>query len=372
MSDAKSVLERAGDRRERMLIQVGPAHGSGGIADIMRIIDDWAKSSCRPIRTVSTSCDGSSTKRLLVGIVGISRALALMIASPHALVHVHSSSNGSFLRKSVILLAAGALRRPTVLQIHSGAFDSFVMAGSRGRRRFVAFVLRQADVVVVTNVATQRFIRDLQPLVPAVVVPNPATMVCGAQTDSSSRQVLFLGRLGRTKGTDVLLEAVRGLQVANVDAEFVLAGDGSDENVHAAIAKFPAPSRVHLLGWVDRQRVHQLLHESSILCQPSRSEGLPMALLQAMGHGLACIVTPVGGMADIIRDGVNGLIVPTNDPHALTEALRKLLDDPALRRTLGHAAYACIQADFLPDTVMRRLDEIYATVPAHQTHVGRR
>lgn len=353
-----------GAARDPVLIQVGPARAPGGISDVMRAIDDWSRASGQTTVIVNTSCGGSVFRRAGVGIAGILRATWVMHTTPRALVHVHSASNGSFLRKTAVVLAARSAGRPVLLHIHGGGFSAFTTGGSRLRRPWVSAVLRRADAICVVSEQVKQAVHELEPDVPISVLPNPATLLCGRLTDSRQRRVLFLGRLGLTKGTDVLLAAIELLQSANVTADFVLAGDGDVEGARAAVLRLPAPSNVQVPGWVDRTEVHRLLHESSVFCLPSRYEGLPMALLQAMGHGLACVVTPVGGMGEIVIDGVNGLVVPQDDPEALAVAVGALLDDPDIRACVGRRAARGTGGVYSPQIVMRQLDGIYGALLA--------
>ena len=358
-----------GAARDTVLIQVGPARAPGGISDVMRAIDGWSHASGRVTVLVNTSCDGSVLRRAGVGLAGVLRAAWAILTTPRSLVHVHAASNGSFLRKSVVVLTARLTGRPILLHIHGGGFSAFATGGSRLRRSWVSAVLRRADAVCVVSEQVKQAVHQLAPEVPVSVLPNPATLLCGRLTDSRQRRVLFLGRLGLTKGTDVLLTAIRLLQSADVAAPFVLAGDGGVEGTRAAVLRLPTPSCVQVPGWVDEVDVHRLLHESSVFCLPSRYEGLPMALLQAMGHGLACVVTPVGGMGEVVIDGVNGLVVPQDDPESLAVAVGALLEDSDLRACLGRRAAHDIERSYSPDIVMRRLDGIYSALLADR---GRR
>ena len=92
-----------------------------------------------------------------------------------------------------------------------------------------------------------------------------------------------------------------------------------------------------------------------------------MALLQAMGHGLACVVTPVGGMADIIVSGVNGVLVPTGDSNDLACVLKGLLENPQRRAALGKGAAATIQSGYTAEVVMERMAEAYRDAAARRT-----
>jgi glycosyltransferase involved in cell wall biosynthesis len=87
-----------------------------------------------------------------------------------------------------------------------------------------------------------------------------------------------------------------------------------------------------------RDDVPRLLTGLDIFALSSRQEGLPLALMEAMATGLPCLATSVGGIPEIVRDGVEGLLVPAGDPQALSSALRRLVADPGLRNRLGSAA----------------------------------
>lgn len=353
-----------GTALDPVFIQIGPARMSGGISDVMRAIDLWSNASGRATVTVNTSCDGSALRRSGMGVAGLLRAAWIIYATPGSLVHVHTASNGSFVRKSVVVLIARSAGRPILMHIHGGGFAAFATGGSRLRQSWVSAVLRRTDAVCVVSEQMKQAVHRLEPEASVSVLPNPATLICGRLTDPRSRRILFLGRLGHTKGTDVLLAAIRLLQSADVAAHFVLAGDGDVDGTRTAVMRLPAPSCVQVPGWVGEVDVHRLLHESSIFCLPSRFEGLPMALLQAMGHGLACVVTPVGGMGEVVTNATNGLVVPADDPEALAVAIGALLEDPSLRVRFGRSAARDIQRSYSPEIVMRRLDEIYATLLA--------
>jgi glycosyltransferase involved in cell wall biosynthesis len=97
---------------------------------------------------------------------------------------------------------------------------------------------------------------------------------------------------------------------------------------------------------------------------PSLWEGFPIALLSAMAAGLPVIVTPVGGVPEVVKDGINGLIVPVGDPAALAEAIRKVQEDPVGASGLGRAAAATIRDRYSHRTTARRIMEIYERVLA--------
>src|SRR5204863_7471061 len=118
----------------------------------------------------------------------------------------------------------------------------------------------------------------------------------------------------------------------------LVAGDGDErERVERRARELALPAdRVRFLGF--RRDVPRLLAASDFFVLPSRTEGLPLCLLEAMAQGLPAIATPVGGVPEVIEEGITGLLTPVEDPAALAEAIRRLAAEPALRARMGAAA----------------------------------
>jgi len=104
--------------------------------------------------------------------------------------------------------------------------------------------------------------------------------------------------------------------------------------------------------------------EAQVLCLPSRREGVPLVLLEAMSFGLPVIATPVGGVADYVEHEDNGLLVPPGDIDALAVSIAMLAADPELRARLGEAGRRRIAEQAGPDTIARRWRETYAELGA--------
>jgi glycosyltransferase involved in cell wall biosynthesis len=181
------------------------------------------------------------------------------------------------------------------------------------------------------------------------VVPNAAARECA---------ILTLGVLGERKGTYDILRAVPLVLDQCPGAEFWLGGDGDVEGVRAAIAAAPWGTRVRLPGWVEGAEKAGYLARAGVFLLPSYAEGLPVAVLEAMAHGLAVITTPVGGIPDAVVDGETGIMVPPGDVPAIARACVSLLRDADLRARLGACARRRVEDRF---EVSRVLGELYAT-----------
>ena len=140
-----------------------------------------------------------------------------------------------------------------------------------------------------------------------------------------------------TKGLSVLIEAVG--KVAHLDNfHLLLVGTGMDKEPYlTAIKNSPLGERLHVTGY--RTDAPELMAASDILVQASISgEGLPRAVMEAMGYGTPAIVTVTGGSKEVVIDGVNGCVVPVKDSQAIADKIEYLYRDPALVTSMGIAA----------------------------------
>ena len=173
---------------------------------------------------------------------------------------------------------------------------------------------------------------------------------------------LFLGRLSPVKGPDVLLEAVRLLRERLPRAAFVLTGEGQlRAPLEAAVREHHLQEHVFFAGAVARESVAEYLAACDLLVLPSRSEGLPHAVLEAMAFGRPVVASSVGGVPEVVENGVTGLLVPPEDPRALAGGLERLLADSELCERYGAAARAAFERrEHTWSRVARDLEALYA------------
>jgi glycosyltransferase involved in cell wall biosynthesis len=137
------------------------------------------------------------------------------------------------------------------------------------------------------------------------------------------------------------------------------AGDGAERPAFEAAAQAAGiADRVRALG--DRGDVPRLLRGFTVYAMSSRTEGYSIALLEACASGLPIVATDVGGNREIVREGVNGLLVPAGDPPALAAALARLLDDPARAAAMASAGLAFVRAEGSLEAMAARYRLVYA------------
>jgi glycosyltransferase involved in cell wall biosynthesis len=164
----------------------------------------------------------------------------------------------------------------------------------------------------------------------------------------------FAGRINAQKALDVLLEAL-----AQVDGPtLALAGDGPErERLEARARELELDGRVRFLGARTRTEVLELFAAADAAVLTSAWENFPHTVVEALAVGTPVLGTTVGGVAEVVRDGENGLLVPPGDPSAFAETLRRYLGDDALQERLRKAAPGSVE-HLQPDRVYAELQQI--------------
>lgn len=151
--------------------------------------------------------------------------------------------------------------------------------------------------------------------------------------------LLYMGRLRPYKGIDLMLRALARLRASGIDARAVVAGKGSDEGRLRALAgELDVAASVDFAGFVSQDRKVELLRRCWVHVLPSAKEGWGLTVLEAGAAGTASVVSDSPGLRDSVAEGETGLRVPHGDVSALAAALRRVIEDPALRDGLGRGA----------------------------------
>jgi glycosyltransferase involved in cell wall biosynthesis len=250
-------------------------------------------------------------------------ALALVRLPTTDVVHVHLSERGSFLREGPLVLLARRRGLATIATIHGASFIPFAYR----RPRVASAVLRSANLVTCLDRDTLAHVKRLAPDTPSVLVPNPIFVDARlTPADTTDEVVVFAGEIGRRKGADVLCRAWDLVVRQRPNARCVMIGP---------VADFAPPStkRLRVLPPVGRMELMHILRDARVIALPSRAEGMPMVLAEAMSLGRPVVSTPVGAVRELVDQG--GFIVPVGDEIRLAARLVDLLSDPELARAIG-------------------------------------
>jgi glycosyltransferase involved in cell wall biosynthesis/O-antigen/teichoic acid export membrane protein len=324
----------------------GGTAAPGGMSRMARhIAEAWARAGLQPPLRVIDSTGGRRRWGTAPHFALIClRILHDGLRGRIALLHLHIAEGGSLLRKGTLLLLGRMLGVPVVLHLHGARFAGACNAMPNWLRRLLVALLGQADLLLTLGTRSHRFLTGTLGLPGrrVLVLANAVPAACHgpARADGGPCRLLFLGALGPRKGLDVLLDALTAPGLAGADWDLRIAGDGDTAPWCRAVQARGLADRTRILGWVDPAATSRLLAEADILLLPSRHEGLPVAILEAMARGVPVIATDVGDVADAVGHGLTGLLVPPGDAAALAAAIVQLVTAPALRARMGAAARA--------------------------------
>lgn len=259
-------------------------------------------------------------------------ALAARLGGCSVLVHAHGGNVETWLTSRRAALVMRASMWPA---------DEVVAVWEAGCRA-LAGVLGPHRVSLVDNgVDTDRF----RPAAPVDRVPR----------------VLYVGLLTPRKGVLDLMTASHMLADEGLEHELLLLGGTPDEGPQAAEpVRAAAEGRATLLGTRQPEQMPAAYAEGDVFCLPSWWEAMPLSVLEAMASGLPVVATDVGDVSRLVEDGVIGYVVPARSPQELAGALRKLLDDPDLRRRMGRAARRRAEERFSGAATARAVGALYA------------
>jgi glycosyltransferase involved in cell wall biosynthesis len=236
----------------------------------------------------------------------------------------------------------------------------------------VRAMIRSSDrVTVVSQTLLDRVITSVPEAIESLsLIHNTVpTSFARATGDASSVRaetkprwdVLLVGSLIHRKGGDVLLDALAEVVHVLPHTRVAFAGTGDFETtLREQAVRLGLSGSVDFLGGVSRGALTEVYRQSRILAVPSRSEGLPLVLLEAQWLGIPAVASAVDGLPEAIADGENGLLVPAEDPPELARALIRALSDGPLYEWLRANALRIAGDRFSPAVMARRFQEVYA------------
>jgi len=286
---------------------------------------------------------------------------------------------------------SGAHRPPVVVaRVHAPSFlsEGFADDAPSGDARLVERLeraaVRHATIVTASSsaVATEvsaRWGRGMRRRVQ--VIPNPidAERFCPRDEPAEPATLLIVGRIERRKGQDVAVEALPAIRSDVPGARLLLVGADSEPAGGSALASLrrrvaalgmPADA-LQATGFVPRHELPGLLARATVCLVPSRSASFGYACLEAMACGRAVVASAIGGLAEIVNDGHDGLLAEPENAPALAHAAIGLLSDPELRARIEHGARATVEQRFAGPVVARQLAALYADAASAASVGGR-
>src|SRR5213594_1382155 len=189
---------------------------------------------------------------------------------------------------------------------------------------------------------------------------QPQLILTGISEDRKT--ILCVGRIVREKGIFTLLDALEELRKQGKDVSLVFVGEGPlKEDLVKEVLRRKLSDRVKITGFVDQEKLVSLYNSCDAFVLPSHYEPFGMVALEAMASRVPVVVSDVGGLSEIVEDGVTGVKVPSSDPHALAEGILRVLDNRELSERLKENAYRAVQERYRWDLIAEKTLEAYRT-----------
>ncbi|MET0753335.1 MAG: glycosyltransferase family 4 protein [Pyrinomonadaceae bacterium] len=253
--------------------------------------------------------------------------------------------------------------RPIVLHLHGGRFFTQKFDNSFFER-LTGKMLRRAKIVVVLSETEKEFIESRWQNPDVRILENSVALdeIQTRKPEASEKTMIFLGRLHEDKGLREIVETCRVLKSENFQFNFKCFGAGGAKEKFISEMTDVLGEKFFYGGIVSGAEKWKALSESDIFLLPSRYEGLPVAMLEAMAAGCVPVVSEIGSINLVVKDGINGfLIEPQNVPQTV-EKLRFLLSDKAEWENLRRNARKTVEEKFNLKNYIEKLENIYAEI----------
>lgn len=335
----------------------------GGIASVVNGYRGSELELRNKIIYVESYCDGSKWCKFKKACGAYIDFVKNINSEKPDVIHIHSSFGPSFYRKMPFVLWAEKKKIPIVNHIHGAEFDAFYEKAASWKQRLVRRVYNKCTRLIVLSEEWKERMKHIVPEEKIVIIENyckiPEEIVSGRR---KPEQILFLGELGERKGCYDIPLILQKVVRQHPEVKLIMAGDGDMIRLQKAFADKDLSENVVFPGWVRGEEKVKLLKESQVFLFPSYHEGMPMAVLEAMGYGLGIVTTRVGGIPRLIQDGENGFCKTPGDIEAMSAAITDLLQNREKCEKLGMLARKLVSEKFGPEQHLQKVQQVYEAV----------
>jgi glycosyltransferase involved in cell wall biosynthesis len=278
---------------------------------------------------------------LRVGLVALGKLLN-RLRGPRGVVYLPiSQSTGGLARDSLYILAAAARNWRVAIHLRGSEIDQVIRSAHPFLRILVRTALSRVDGAAVMGESLRGVFSGLVPLERIAVVPNGTPTHISTGTVRDRRHVVFLSNLRRRKGVVEAVEAARLVISRCTDARFTFAGAWESPELEREVRARTRDvnGSISFLPPVSGETKAALLDSAGVLLfPPTQPEGHPRVVLEALAAGIPVVCTNRGAIAETVVDGHSGYVVPVGTPDILADRVVRLLNNPALRESMGRAA----------------------------------
>lgn len=332
----------------------------GGMVTVVRNYlssKDWDEFD---IRFVPTHVQGGKLKVALHFAATYPKLSRMFKKHEVDLVHLHVAERGSFFRKALIAKTAKRHGIPVIFHHHAAEFMQFYDGLDNRGKDYVRESFELVDLNIVLSNAIKKQLSSLFPKARFEVIENAVSTFSENPYSDSSRNIVFMGRVGDRKGAFDLIKAFdNALPSIAKEWHLLLCGDGEIERAEDEISRHGLNGRAECLGWISGEAKDDILRKAGVNVLPSYNEGLPMSILEAMSFGVPTISTRIAAIPEVINSGNNGILIDPGDISSLTSAIVYLCNFDEARLCMSDRAFSTVSDKYSFDQNISRLKELY-------------
>ena len=308
--------------------------------------------------------------RLSLSIYFTFRLIYQLLMCPSIRVlHVHTSAGIAFFEKSLFVLIGRLFSKRVLLHVHGGRFREFWESAGTVKRCLIRGLINCNHALIVLSPGMREyFLKTIASQTVLYLLPNAVKVEAPAEVLPIDGKIIFLyvGHLKAEKGLLDLCEAFHSLPnalAARCELRIMGVGDTpqNEKLVREAFLSAKLPNVVFLGLKVGSEKWSDFI-ASDVFLLPSYSEDLPLTLLEAMAVGLPVIVTSVGAIPEVVKEGENGFLIPPGSPDILAEKIISMVDNPEMRKAFGTANRIKIEREHSFAKYEQELAVIYETL----------
>jgi glycosyltransferase involved in cell wall biosynthesis len=355
--DESNVKSKNKTSLENSILFIGPVNDLGGIGSVIKLYKNYFKNSTY----ISTFPADDKDSRLYEFTIGIIKTIKILIFDSRIkIIHIHCASYGSFYRKSIILIIGKMMRKKIIMHMHGGGFQNFYSLNSINKF-YTKRILMMADKVLCLSEEWNNFYSNKLKLKNTIVILNAVEKKNNYEHKiiEDKIKILFLGKICAEKGIfDLINFLSTNMYFLNGKIILTICGIDSEEKLKNIIANTSGGSNIKYLGWVDGQEKETLIKENDIYILPSRFEGVPISILEAMAYGKPIIATNVGGIPSLVKENFNGWLIESEKLDQMEKVFDEIFKNPYLLEIYGRNSYAAAKK-YNPEIIIRDLEKIY-------------
>jgi glycosyltransferase involved in cell wall biosynthesis len=339
----------------KKIVQIGPDKSlKGGIATVISNIENSCISKDYILSNISTY----SNNRLLEFIKACFKIVTLKCGEDDIL-HFHMASYGSFFRK-YILFQLAPKKCIKIIHIHGGGFEEFYKKSNHLVKKMIKDMLNKSDKILTVSKSLFNTVSSVIGIKEdKISVLYNGIEINNEETDVLKENIiLFMGKLVDYKGIYDFIQAISLIKNEIGDYEVLIAGDGDIDNFNKLLKEHGLEKQSKMLGWVSGEHKKALLRKAKLFVAPSYSESFGISIVEAMNNEIAVIATNIGGIPEIITNGIDGILINPGDIDKLSQVITHMINNENHREKLAQEALKTSKK-FSIDQSMHNLNMIY-------------